>query len=404
MIQQPEDPSVIKLPQDAEPNSEPQSQDSVVQKKLATRFEEELEKNEPFYNDSFDPDTELQNISKLPKEKKRAAIETFKKRRARYKKALATMFEFLSLSVTDNPDVEKTILLSWLHKFAKLYSFGPEITTEFMNGIEAYYMQRQRLKDLMSDFKDRPLDLVERLTGYRVSEKQKHVIEKVELSIFSINIFCMGNTNVQYDLVQSINPKQIYSPFGSYAARGKNDPDIPINIMGSTWQNERAALMHEDQHQEVALMRKFFYTKPELSVQWTEYVDEKNPQAKQRILAEYMIEARDSALERFKNEIFAMTRGGQTVGSYENRFKVPGNSYDYLGYLRHFLKDPVFLRTSKKILTDEYYKIIDDAAKTLRHVTYRVSKKSAIALFHNIPVRKWKKEAKRLFVNDPLFK
>lgn len=378
---------------------------SQEQQLLHEKFKLELEQNAPFGEDGFNPEAELKAISTSSKKDKGDALERFKKRRKKYKRALSTTYEFLSRSIKDNPEINKNILLFWLHKFAQNYSFSEEVIQEYTQSIEKYYKHRQGLKDLIKQYGDSMFSLVEALTGYRVPEDEKHQIEEVKLGIFSIDIICNGSTLIVHKLMKSIYQEHKYVPHQSYAVyESKLGPDFPLTVIGSTWWNQESTINHEHQHHETAFMRKFFYCKPELAVQWSEYIDEKNPKKRRKILESYMKQCRDIALEKFKSEFFSMIADGTLYGYHpEKVFHVQGGSYDYLGYLRNYRKnDPDFMFSSKKILSNEYYEIVDKAVHTFTVLSWRMSKKAIMGLFHTVPVRKWPKEAKRYLLNDSL--
>ncbi len=362
----------------------------------------------PSIEGGFSSEEELMRIKKLPKDQKKAALTKFKENWVVQKNALASCRIFIERYINIDNDVPKEKLMDIVEKFGSYYSFTNEQKNIAEKIIDEYYVNRQRVLEIRKRFPD-DVALVSELTGIKFDKTAQFL---VSIGPMSIDITTDGfNAGRIYENSSDAVPKL---PYGGFATKSNHEHPIPYivinhSVTGISEYDDMVA--HEHEHLKNSLFRKIFDNNRDVVDQEIflyQYEAEKDDlQFKKDLLDKYFILYKEKALNDAKDEILAMRRYG-IHALYTIFFEQNGSPYDYLAYLREneLKKDDILWQdASKKILVEEYRKIIEDANNAFDKLEQGgyYSKDEAIAIFSDKPLSDWPKTAIRLSENKPKF-
>jgi hypothetical protein len=417
------------------PRKRPEDRYNILQKKLKEgnisqeelfelldlEFQKFLKENPPIEG-VFSPQEELKRIRKIEnREEKKAALEEFKDKLIRQRKALAKLHRFLERTIFFNPDVPKEELMKIFRKFSENYGFDSLQNQIIENMIEGYYEQRRRVLEIRQKFPD-DHDLVYRLTGVRLGPNDEVKIETGPMTLdIRVNAFNAGRL---YE--RSENPTiEIYrvpTGFASYTVEERpiyfiviNDEDVK-KYYGDP--EARAIKMHEYQHHKFNLYRRVweqftrqYEEKNRLSERlYAQYVLEKDPEKRRKIVKDYLRIQQKEALRKAKDEILAILseRSIRALKSVLDLiFFKEDSPYDYLKKereLTNYFDDPMLEEMIQEILVKEYREIIEKAVDAYAELIEKgkYSQLDANALLYDVPLENWPNIVRRLLEEKKL--
>jgi len=386
---------------------------------LDLEFQKFLKENPPIEG-VFSPQEELKRIRKIEnREEKKAALEEFKDKLIRQRKALAKLHRFLERIIFFNPDVSKEELMKIFRKFSENYGFDNLQNQMIENIIEGYYEQRKRALEIRQKFpNDR--DLVYRLTGVRLGPNDEVKIETGPMTLdIIVNAFNAGRLYERSEN-PTIEISQVPIGFASYTLEEYPIYFIVINEEGVEKYygdpEARATKMHEYQHHKFNLYRRVweqfkqqYEEKNRLSERlYIEYVmsliEGKDPEERKKILKDYLRIQQKEALRKAKDEILAILseRSIRALKSVlDLLFFKEDSPYDYLKKERElttYFDDPMLEEMIQEILVKEYREIIkktiDAYAELIEKGKY--SQLDANALLYDVPLENWPNMVRRL--------
>jgi hypothetical protein len=386
---------------------------------LDLEFQKFLKENPPIEG-VFSPQEELKRIRKIEnREEKKKALEEFKDKLIRQRKALAKLHRFLERTIFFNPNVPKEELMKIFRKFSENYGFDNLQNQIIENMIEGYYEQRRRVLEIRQKFPD-DRDLVYRLTGVRLRPNDKVKIGTGPMTLdIIVNAF---NTGRLYE--RSENPTiEIYrvpTGFASYTVEECPIYYIVINEEGVKKYygdpEARAIKMHEYQHHKFNLYRgvwgqftRQYEEKNRLSERlYIEYamslIEEKDPEERKKILKDYLRIQQKEALRKAKDEILA-TLSERSIRALKSvldlLFFKEDSPYDYLKKereLTNYFDDPILEEMIQEILVKEYREIIERAIDAYAELIEKgkYSQLDANALLYDVPLENWPNMVRRL--------
>jgi hypothetical protein len=380
---------------------------------LDLEFQKFLKENPPLEG-AFSPQEELKRIRKIEnREEKKKALEDFKDKLIRQRKALAKLHRFLERTIFFNPDVSKEELMKIFRKFSENYGFDNLQNQIIENMIEGYYEQRKRALEIRQKFpNDR--DIVYRLTGVRLGPNDKVKIETGPMTLdIIVNAFNAGRLYERSEN-PTIEISQVPIGFASYSYPVEECPIYFIVINEEAVEKyygdpeARATKMHEYQHHKFNLYRRvwerFKHQYEQEGLYFVEFLalpDEEG--TRRRILKDYFRTAQKEALQRAKDEILAILseRSIHDLKYILHIFFTENSPYDYLKEkrkLKEYYEDPVLEEMIQEILVKEYRKIIEkavDAYVELREKG-KYSQLDANALLYDVPLENWPNMVRRL--------
>ena len=356
----------------------------------------------PALDHEFSPTRELSKIRQAPRNEQKAALDTYKAKLIQQRKALARCRVFVERSIEFDPDVAKEKLDQWISKFSLRYGFAPEQKEIAERTVEEYYAARSRMLTLRAQIPDDHL-LASELTGISVD---KDVPLHVLIGPMTIDMITDAHTASKM-LVRSETADNV-NGLGGLAGESEKYPGIYYTVLKKSQPFRRRNLAHERQHITNRLFRPFFDRKTiaaENKVLWDRYEQEEDGDIKRELLEEFLGEARGLALNKAKDEIFAMKREGGLKGSpllnlSRDILIRHGGLYDYLAPWRNFTPEkdaPLYREVANKILGKEYVKIIEKALEAfdiLLKSSYATDE--VIALLTDKTLPEWPKTARRL--------
>jgi hypothetical protein len=347
--------------------------------------------------------------------KRKKALEDFKDKLIRQRKALAKLHRFLERTIFFNPDISKEELMKIFRKFSENYGFDSLQNQIIENMIVGYYEQRRRTLEIRQKFPD-DRDLVYRLTGVRLGPNDEVKIETGPMTLdIRVNAF---NTGRLYERSENptIDTYRIPAGFASYTVEEHPIYFIVINedevkkYYGDP--EARATKMHEYQHHKFNLYRRIweqfkqqYEEKNRLSERlYAQYVLEEDPEKRRKIVKDYLRIKQKEALEKAKDEILAIL-SERSIRALKIVFDLiffrEGSPYDYLKKERELTKyfdDPILEEMIQEIIVKEYREIIERAidayAELIKKGKY--SELEANALLYDVPLENWPNMVRRL--------
>jgi len=380
----------------------------------------------------FSPSEEVQKLWSIPKGDRKEAIILFKDKLVRQREAWGMCSAIIEQQINDNPDLSQEEMFSVIDDFASHYGFADEhiITGKLM--IKEYIDMHKKILEYREEFPDN-IDLVNKLTGVRLSESEKDRLEVV-IGPMSIDICCSKDIFCKIYGTKNVP--------GGFATTSDDPEPIYYSVINKDYDESnhefyKDILIHERRHHTNKIGKGYLYGEKEVQDMmrkkhldtgirgfirhqisenilkfervyedelFEKYLAEEDFAKKTFLLKEFMRFKREEAFSRVKDEIFA--RKIQTTSyspdTLSDYFK-PNNRYDFLKATRfaHDINDmelkKLWEETSQKILIDEYIEIIHNAILSfdeLRNSGY--SQEETIAMLSDKRLSEWPKTVKRL--------
>lgn len=377
---------------------------------LDTEFNILLEELSPL-EDTFSAEDELKKIRKLSGEKKKAALKIFKEKLFRQTEALAICRLFIERLLENEPDISKEKVRALIRKFIQNYGFNSKQVEIINSLLNKYYENRNKILEIKRKFADKRL-VVYKLTGIMIGKE-----EPVEVSFgpMTIDIKVSGST-MQKMLAKAINPLIISYPLPGFLAQSGEPESIYFTV--TNLDKITMLRIYKDPEGKKTLKRWHEYIKSlifssvlelaELPIEPEGYLTEKDPEIKKIILENFFKSWQRWALEQVKSDILAylMTEGNDFLKKYKTWIKsffflTEFSPRDYLAKIRteeKFRDDNLYQKMSKKILIDEYRKIIEQAVEALVRLINegKYSIQEAGALLSYTLLERWPRTVERL--------
>lgn len=372
-------------------------------KLLVLDFQEHLLLNPPIKG-VFSPEQELARIRNLPKIEKRKALANFKDKLVKQKEAWANCRIFIERSIEFDNNVPKDKLMRIIEQFGERYSFTDKQKKTTEELIDGYYANRKKALEARKLYPDN-LILVNILTGLNFDNNTNF-----EVSVGPMFVEISADDPEAEEIYNRLGATIPLSPHTGFSAKSVQEDPIMIIVLRkdslskpNPFENPKSVVAHEIEHLKNRLFREIFdqhITPAEKNHILKLYESEKDPQIKEKILETFFRLEMREALQRAKDEIIAMKKD-RRPHSYAIFSEQEDSTYDYLAPIKNWeLKkdNEMWQKTSKKILIDEYKRIIESAVEAFNSLTDsgRYSREEAIALFADKSLTDWPKTAKRL--------
>ena len=401
-------------------NPEKQITPKNEQQKPVTNTEPILGKIPPIEG-VFSPEEEVKKILPLPKEKRKEALAEFRSKLARQREAWGQYGTILEKKIEENPDISREEMLKISEDFASKYGFSEDSRKIYESITDDYLEKHRKVKEMREKFPD-DIELINNLTGMNFGENDREDFKVVTGPAY-FEIYC---------------PEQ---KFGKIYARSMDFSGRMNEVAGFQDVSEDGTIFivlnndyeyckkqnspekvasHERMHAKNEILKeKLFPRRPEKkeTKEIIEcYLKTKNEQEKNLLLREIMDRAKNKALARVKDEIFAKFKEGETLNEKNAWFDYfsPFRPYDFLrcpsnpekkekGYFLKYLKDRQKRKRNKlwkeavKKTKKEYRETIENAIGAFNRLLengYPTDK--IIYMFSDKYMREWPKTAKRI--------
>lgn len=377
---------------------------------LHAEFQQFAEDNPPI-RENFSPEEELAEIKHLPKGEKREAVDDFKDKLARQRKAWATCQRFIERSIEFDNDVPQEKLNGLVGVFGVEYGFDVRHMDMAEEMIDGYYENRQKALDMREEFPD-DTELVNELTGMAFEKDERF---DVSVGPMSIDIGMSGE-NIKKIREPETGEKlkgsgRVNAGFATYSP----EHDVhAIAINQDIWdKNTKAAVStrenivgHEYEHLKNMLFQQVFEAQKNKEALQETYHDD--DEAIDQVFIENTLDSfRSNAYEKAKDEITAMLQNKAVLAlqdELEPLFLSNEKSlYDYLGGIQNLEvgdtpeEKKLFTETADRMMVKEYQAAIKNAVAAyaaLENSGY--STQEASALLSDKPLPEWPKAVKRL--------
>lgn len=380
------------------------------------------------YGEIFDPEREIRDILKVPKEQRRQKLTEFKEKLTFQKVGLARAQDLLIDEIRHKPN----------GKTEDFYEMAIEMGTEFgMNEtqkketkeiLERYEKQHNAIEKVRKEFPGdkelfrglfhkAPKGKIEVLVGPVSLYFKCYDFEDYMTVFFHERMKGSGKKRdfTEEEKKEAMESKGINVPSSSY-------PDIGWAIMaenasgvGNSSQSDEESkqiFTHEEQH-----TIKSFFEKEELLDPnhpsslfpiRKRFLDAETEKEKEKVLEEYFRAFRHNAEEYAKDEILAYYKDGRLPVVYErlSASKEEDGDYDYLAepkkidYLWMKATDEVRAlskRVRDRVLIKEYKETLASGVESIRKMEAGgYDKEEIIALLTHEPLSKWKKAVDRV--------
>ncbi len=365
--------------------------------------------------DEFDPEIEVQQILTHPSEERQNALDTFKDKLTRQRKAIAECRCFVERQIAFDTDVTKEQLMDILARFAVQYGFSEKQFTDFEEVFDIYSKYHARVHNMRTAFPD-DRDLVKHITGMDLAQNADCRVEvgSVSLDIYTDGMSAAAIYHRNTEVVEHFR-------HGGFAVRvGKENPFLfnvinmdPIVRKVQADDGGTKTLVHEQEHQKNYLLSTIFnFSKKSLFKDYIEeYMGVPDPVLKREILEIAFVGEMENAYERAKDEILAILSSQTTdylrTGVQSLFFKGEIRAYDYLKEQREITNldgDVLYTRVAKELLIDEYKVVLTQgimAITTLVDVG-GYTNAEATALLTDKSLLDWPRTARRILAQDDL--
>lgn len=102
----------------------------------------------------FDPELELKNILKLPKEEKKEALKKYRKELIKQKEGIAKLEQDLESEIKSNPDKNADGYFNLVKERAKDLKLSEKQISLFKKVLEEYQKRHQNIKEVLNEYKD----------------------------------------------------------------------------------------------------------------------------------------------------------------------------------------------------------------------------------------------------------
>jgi len=386
----------------------------------------------PPIEDVFDPKEEVKNLWSVPRDQRRDAIDTFKDKLTRQREAWALCRTSIEDRIEANPKISREEMAGIIGEFAKHYGFAEGHVKIAESLVDDYLKMHKRVVEVRKKFPD-DIALINRLTGMKFTQNDAEDFS-IEVGPMSIEITC-SERNVKRMCIEKEAPF-IGFKHGGFALRSRDKKPVYYLVVNNDYEIldpefYRKIVPHERYHQENRIVapkldnisevrgdvreqlnqglrgflrhqigeKVFRFERSFENEVYQSYESSKDPKKKSFFLAEYMRLRREHALNKVKDELFAMKSGSNSTRLNYNIFMYKG-PYDYLVYIRNAKKkkdDSLWQDTAQRILVDEYGSIIDTAIGAFDQlVAGGYTQKEVIAILSDKRMQEWPKTVRRL--------
>lgn len=348
----------------------------------------------PGINGIFDPEIELKEIRSLAHDKKEAALETFKDKLVRQRRAFMQCRLFIERTIQYDRDTDSEQLKDIGDFFADRYGFSGFSRGLVHDLIYAYEEQHKMTRAFRAKYSDDG-ELIKELSGVSVNTGTVQISE----GPLSIDI-----------LTDRPTAERLYPVNGTAGGMSKqfrgfqtsNLKGIHYTVVVNGGPRRDVTHIHEQEHVKNKVLRDFFdlddpenTTVPNIRTRINNEID---PEVRSELRKEELRIIRDRVLDRTKDELTAMFKDG--ASAYFHRFyEKNGNPYDYLkGERDEYYKNPDYAELAHEILVEEYERVIKEsilAFGELRKVGNH-STDEAIALLTDMPLDRWPSTVRHL--------
>ena len=389
----------------------------------------------------FNPEIEVKKI--LRSENKRKALEDFKTKLSTQREAISECGLFLKRKIRNNPNIGRGELTIWIERFSRDYKFTDRQKLEFEIILERFWERRREMMMLRKDYpNDR--DLMAKLLEKEIPGDVKFYIEE---GIYSFNVYPEDNHSFSFlmgikDSIINQYTGFAHDKFIVFEKRKRKELSLLSRIFNfldlqSTKKHLdlQSTKKHEEQHIENRVITDFDNFKHHKEhregsrLLWRRIFREEESLIKVNI-ENYLEHELNHALNRFRDEIFAIIFGIKMLFSFEkylinclfivekinwdnlrDSFSGKGmyfyadssNAYDYLSYLKKYdipdqgkIKD-IFDELKRKIIIEEYNNIVRDATDAVFQLHKKgYSSSKIIYLLADKSPRRWKREIDRI--------
>lgn len=372
------------------------------EKLLMFEFREVLREIEPIEKD-FDPESEVGEILKLPSPERKQALADFYDKFGRQRKALAKCRVFIERFIMLNPGVDKEKLMRIVKKFGRRYGFTNEQESAAAKILDSYYEHRHNALEMIDKYPDKAA-VVNALTGLNFKDGSKF---KISTGPMSIDIETDGVSAQRIESRSDRKRKKF--PAGGFADSSGEPPGrVMFTVLNSDrdkrFMSKGGLLIHEIEHVKNKLLRSFFEYQPDeediigCETAYDDYVSKNITDRAEEILPVLFSLVRDLSLSQARDEIIAMKKGGD-LPTPDVFFEKRGGPYDYAAEYRdkkQYKKDLCYQKMSKKMLVDEYEKIIKDALAAFDRLAQKYNRNEVIAMLMDKPLTEWPKLEERM--------
>lgn len=351
-----------------------------------------LRQAHPPFDRVFDPEIELKNIKRLPKNERIGALEDFKEKSFLQRHAYMECRRMLERTISHNPDTNPTRLDYISNAFGYSYGFPARYRLQIHSILRDYFEERKKVLALQEKYPD-STELVHQVTSIWTGPETKVTVGPASIDIVTDR----EHGELMY---KKISPDTTSNRFGGFKSESPlHHVMFTVSLTDSL--DIEQVRTHEHEHVKNAILREYTdIDGSELGPMLQKEINtETDPFRRQKLIEDSMTLTRDVALDRAKDEITAMLKDG--ASSYFHRFfSKDGNSYDYLHRHRaEFAEVPEWHAASNKILVNEYEGIITDALKAFKELREggKYGTDDAIALLTDIPLQYWPATVRHLW-------
>jgi hypothetical protein len=367
-------------------------------------FKDELKDNTPDRRE-FSPMDEIKKVKALPIGGRKEALAEFHTRHHKQTIAWNSCRVFIEREIEFDNDVDRGSLMNWVEKFGDEYGFTGEQKGVAEGLIDSYFTQRKKAKEVREAHPN-DLELLRRLTGVDIRKPRKLA---VALGPMSIDVFVDRATFSK--LYHQDKDKVVSLPYVGFATVDAEDKEVFYNVIdieSTSGKVRRKVIEHEWEHQKNRLFREVFDIKIDSKSDrklWRSYKEEEDPQIKKAYLRRWMVNRKLGALNRVRDEIVAMKRGGWW--NTDRFFEQDGKAYDYLSKYRGLEKGNwQYEDMSEGVLVQEYQQDVKKGMEAVDRLEKKgkLSRDETIAMLWRKSIGQWPRAVERYLREQKQFK
>ncbi len=356
----------------------------------------------PRFRGVFDADAELKSLRSLSYDKKKAALEIFKDKLVRQRKAFMQCRLFIERTIQHNPDADTERLKEIGDFFADRYGFSDEARGTVHDIVYEYEDKHKKTLAFREKYPD-DTALIRELSRGTVTA------DNVEVSVgpVSIDIVADRPTAEQLRMITGKASDAAKTVYGFLAHDNRND--MYYSVVVRDVPHVDRVHVHEQEHAKNRVLSQFFdlvnTQKSSVENIRVRIRNEVDPEIRSELREEELLMIRDKALDAAKDELTAMLKDARSedITRFDRLYDKIGGSYDYLKTDREkYYNDPNYAELAHDILAVEYDQIIEESISAFRDLRelggYSVDQ--SIALLTDMPLDEWPNTIKHL-VNHP---
>jgi len=346
----------------------------------------------------FDADAELKSLRSLPHDQKKAALDIFKDKLVRQRKAFMQCRLFIERTVQHDPDVDTERLKDIGDFFADRYGFSDVARGTVHDIVYEYKEKHEKTLAFREKYPD-DTALIRELSHGTVTASD------VEVSVgpVSIDIVADRPTAEQLRMVTGKASDTTKTVYGFLAHDNRND--VYYSVVVRDVPNVDRVHVHEQEHAKNRVLSEFFdlLTVQKYSVEniRVRISNEADAEVRSQLREEELLMVRDKALDAAKDELTAMLKDARSedIARFERLYDKTGGSYDYLKEKRDtYYKDPDYAELAHELFVQEYNNIIEEAILSFRELRalggYSVDE--SLALLTDMPLDEWPNTTRHL--------